>query len=135
MADEHEMQRLRDELDDVAEQLDRRDRIGEKAPAEDAAFGGRGDAGDAADSIRESIAHPRSDPRLWATTAHPPLVSLAPMQLGFYQHSRGPRHVHTLRENVEAALKFMRSRAPYGQMVVEPRRPSFLHRLRAAVGL
>jgi hypothetical protein len=133
MDDEREMQRLRDELDDVAEQLDHRDRVGEKAPSEDAAFGGRGDAAAAAESIRESIAHPRTDPRLWATTAHPPL---APIRLGLYQPFAGHGHAaYTLRENVEATFKFIRSRAPYGQIVAEPRRPSVLDRLRAAIRL
>jgi hypothetical protein len=134
MDDERDMQWLRDELDDVAEQLDRRDRVGEKAPSEDAAFGGRVVEHKDGSHMPRDVAERQARMYRQIFETMPP----APARLGLWQplgHAPGHAPAYTLRENLEAALRLVRSRAPYGQMIVEPRRLSVLDRLRAAVGL
>jgi hypothetical protein len=124
MADERDIERLRDELEDYDEQLERRDREGEKAPSADATFDGwiiehkdgshvpRGVAERQARVYREMLG----------------LDGLSPHPRGRYQWCP-PQPWRTLRENQEAGLAFLRSRPPFGRMAHEPRRRSLLKRI------
>lgn len=89
------------------EELAERDRIGEKAPSEDVAFGGR--VGADSDSVRAAERERRI--LLRELIAERPPLTPAPTPGAFQMPATVPRpRRHTLREELTAALAYLRRR-------------------------